>query len=107
MILRKILLVQTRKFSDFSTMFQLKNLETQKQVKNSIEGLKFLKVEELKEEQKKVIEEIDILLNKISKSKKNILKNNGPVALFTTPMKDSFHRKVHVSTFDEKFDLCF
>ena len=91
MILRKVLLVQTRKFSDFSTMFQLKNLETQKQVKNSIEGLKFLKVEELKEEQKKVIEEIDILLNNISKSKKNILKNNGRVALFTTPMKDSFH----------------
>ena len=74
MILRKVLLVQTRKFSDFSTMFQLKNLETQKQVKNSIEGLKFLKVEELKEEQKKVIEEIDILLNKISKSKKTYSK---------------------------------
>ena len=65
MILRKILLVQTRKLSDFSTMFQLKNLETQKQVKNSIEGLKL---------QKKVIEEIDILLNKISKSKKTYSK---------------------------------
>ena len=29
------------------------------------------------------------------------------VALFCTPMKDSFYQKVHeVSTFDEKFDLC-
>ena len=31
----------------------------------------------------------------------------GTVALFRTPMKDSFYRKVHeVSTVDEKFDLC-
>ena len=29
------------------------------------------------------------------------------IALFRTPMKDSFYQKVHeVSTFDEKFDLC-
>ena len=29
------------------------------------------------------------------------------IALFCTPTKDSFYRKVHeVSGFDEKFDLC-
>ena len=29
------------------------------------------------------------------------------IALFCTPTKDSFYRKVHeVSTFDEEFDLC-
>ena len=29
------------------------------------------------------------------------------IALFCTPMEDSFYQKVHaVSTFDEKFDLC-
>ena len=66
-------MAQAVKFPNvFDRTFQLKNKEQSKeQVENLIEGLKqSLKLEKLKEEQKRVTEEIDILLNKISKNTK-------------------------------------
>ena len=70
---RNFFMAQAVKFPNaFDRTFQLKNREQSKeQVENLIEGLKqSLKLEKMKEEQKKVTEEIDILLNKISKNTK-------------------------------------
>ena len=67
---RNFFMAQAVKVSSvFGTLFQLKNNEqSRERVQNLIEGLnKTLKLEELKEEQKRVTKEIDVLLNKISK----------------------------------------
>ena len=70
---RNFFMAQTVKFPNvFSMMFQLKNKEGKEQAQNLIEGLKSLKVENienLEEEQNRVIEEIDFLLKDFKNTK--------------------------------------